>query len=73
MTDGLGQSSVGITSTPKKSYDTCNIMLIDKYICCHKYESVYIFVTINVDRITNDIKSFASPYQIYNSSTEIRF
>ena len=41
MTDSLGQSSVSSTSTPKKFRDTCNIMLVDNYICCHKCESVY--------------------------------
>ena len=41
MTDGLDQSSVSSTSRPKKFCDTCNTMLIDNYICCHKCESVY--------------------------------
>ena len=41
MTDGLGKLSVSSTSRPKKFCNTCNIMLIDNYICCRKCESVY--------------------------------
>ena len=36
MTDNLDQSSVSSTSRPNKFCNTCNIMLINNYICCHE-------------------------------------